>query len=441
MAFESTYGLADRIEDLISKNSKSPSSLQKELKGILEEGVTVDDFKNALDGTTLFGDPKLNEIIINSVEGKPLDSSYIQSIDFSSKEFSEEVIGRLEDQCHKCDQAFLDTVVKPTFVTDWPVHKHEMVSSFELPVYDAEHIVNGGDLNVLCSPTTVSMLDYISQSVPSIPASMVNDPERAEVLVARETELKNIGELISELKGPTLDEYLEGLGITTLDPKIVNDLTDGDSLGLSRVKASLHGENEDFGEFKPKTIKGSLYKAINLFKRLRSKFSDNSGDASEGVGVERLDGEAMTPSDISRALMYTGTALGREHLLEPSHISLWESMRRDGLDKVIPMRDTNLGKISGECDYKSPADEILVIMATKPEDRAAEFRNYKYLAKPGDFFEVYEFCQNFSAKPYEEGVEALSDSSKVLKGLERRKSEIPMGPATYSAPKTQGGGK
>lgn len=391
MAYQIIMGLADKIEDLIAKNSKAPAILQNELRGLLKEGVTVEDVSRALDESLIFGDPKLNEIVLANLRGNPLDAAYIQAIDFCERDFSEEIIGKMECACHDKDIAFLDTVVKPTFVTDWPVHKHEMVANFELPVYDAEHITENGDLRVLCSPTTVSMLEYISQSVPSIPANMVNEPERAEVLVSQAQDLELAKTVIEGIQGPTLDEYLKGLGLTTLEPCIVNDLTECEGLGLCKVKSSLHAPSEDFAEFKPVTQKGFMRLAEIIMNRARkgSAHKDNSEEEMEFV----------TPSDISKALIYTGTAAGREQYLEPEHLTLWKQMQEDGLDKVVPFGDGSLAKLLEDKPVPSPADEILIIMS-KPTyaDRVKEFGNYKLRAKPGDFFEVYKFCQNFSEK-------------------------------------------
>lgn len=426
------------LEDIISRNSKDPVNLKKEL---LESGIKPGDLKD-LDDCYPFADPKLIDIVKDCLEGKAFDAAYIQSIDFNEVNLTEDVVGKIEEQDKEDNDRLRDSVMVPTFVTDWPNHKHEMVGKFELPIYDVGHMSQLASLEALCSPSTVTMIDYVSQELPSVPASLADDQGEVEERFSPEVSW-NPYETLKSIQGPTLEEYLSGLGITTLEPTLVDDFTDDSALGLERLRVQLREKEREFSEEAPKQYKRANSKSTSVLSQIVNWIMARSRRKT-GLSNDMSELGPIGVSDLNKALIYTGLADGKEHLLTPDECKLWEDYKKDGLDKVDP--NFTLADLLGGCE--TPKEEIIII-ASKPDatSRLEELKRYKAVAKPGDFFEVYNFSRNsgrsFSSTSAERtSVQALSGKPVNLIKIASRSDGIPTGDTAQkrggsSAPRSQ----
>ena len=282
------------------------------------------------------------------------------------------------------------------FISDWPVHKHEMVGHFEVPQIPADEIVEKGKISELCDPVTISMIEKVQEDLPSVPAGL-NYGELEKYFMDHPSEFITCLKELKELQGPSLEEYLDVAG-TVLEPAVIAGLTEDPDNLPPRLKVQVNEVmypdalytlvNRDFGE----TDRGRAWKGIRYARKITKKAEEYTDDQiseaekllKEIRGVENEDSDrypVVTFSEFSEALLQTGEGEGftpeqREiHKLFPTPVKI---------------------------DFKNPLtyeDGLIIIAIQKDKDsgirKLDEMRGR--LTKPGDFMKLYNFCmKNFA---------------------------------------------
>lgn len=412
------------IEDIIATYSKSPSKLQMELKKYLDshEGVILDEMP--------FGDEKLAQIIKDVKEGKPLDSAYIQAIDFSEdEEAHESIAGKVDDALGNSEINFRKLLVEPMFISDWPVHKHEIVGHFVVPQVEADEIVGKGKLSELCDPVTISLIQKINEEmpIPSVPAGL-NTGELEKYFMDHPSEFFKSIDVIKEVQGPSLEEYLDMVD-TTLEPYVVAGLIDHPE----QLPPKMSSQMANFAE----TDKGRAWKAILKARKITRRGDEYTEDQieeaqkllKESMGVENADSDrypmGVSYSQFSEALLQTGEIEGNPSLLTPEYRKVYEDMKSRGAISPVKI----------DLDHPLTKEDGLVIIMVErtPEDRISKLNEIKgRLTTPGDFMNLYNFAvgNEEAAKNLASSLSPGEVSFFTDKGKDERYSdqmEIPQG--------------
>lgn len=405
-----------RIEDIIATYSKSPSKLQIELKKFLDstqDSILLDE--------PPFGDEKLAQIVQDVKEGKPLDAAYVQAIDFSEgdtsdykdqEEAHESVAKKADDALGNSEINFRKLLIEPMFISDWPVHKHEMVGHFVVPQIEADEIVESGRISELCDPVTVSLIQKINEEmpIPSVPAGL-NYGELEKYFMEHPSEFFETLDTLKEIQGPDLDDYLNFTG-TTLEPSIVRGLIEHPEqlpprmqvqveglLGPTSALAEIIDIKRDFAE----TDKGRAWKATLAARKITKNASEYTEDQiqeaqkllKESMGVENTDSDrypmGISYSQFSEALLQTGEIEGNERFIAPEYKEVYEEMKSKGA--ITPV------KIDTEHPLTREDGLVIVMIGKTPEERIGRLNDIKgRLTTPGDFMNLYNFCvRNFDA--------------------------------------------
>ena len=397
------------IEDLIATYSKSPAKLQMELKKFLDsyEGVILDD--------PPFGDERLAQIVKDVKNGKPLDSAYIQAIDFSEgnykdqEEAHENVSKKIDDALNKSSINFKGLLIDPMFITDWPVHKHEMVGHFVTPQVPADEMVKMGRMDEMCDPVTISLIEKMQEELPSVPAGL-NYGELEKYFYEHPSEFMNVMDEIRGVQGPTMEEYLDLAGTTVLEPAIVAGLVNHPEQLPPKMQAQVLDVlgpeyavrqviSEDFAE----TDRGRAWKGIRTARKISTKAKDYTDDQIQEArkllrelkGVENSDvdrypaGTEITFNQFSESLLQTGEIEGKERFLSPELKEKYDQMKSDGV----------LSPVKIDLDHPLSYDDGLVIIMIErtPENRFKKLDDIKgRLTTPGDFMRLYDKIHDFA---------------------------------------------
>lgn len=130
--------VVDDIEDIIVKYIGT-SNLAPKLKEYAISNNLVDStgkFKESLLPTPPFSDVKLVTVISEIVKGDSSNIGYINSLDFSESQLSNE----LADKFNKEDETFSKNICGALFVTDWANHQHQMVGTAPVEYESVESI-------------------------------------------------------------------------------------------------------------------------------------------------------------------------------------------------------------------------------------------------------------------------------------------------------------
>lgn len=260
-----------KIEDIIVQNMNNVPQMYNLLRSVVEP-YSEEDIGDALGDMGLFGDEKLSRIIIDVKKGKPLDSAYIQSLDFSEST-------KVDESKVMSEEMFRSTVVDPILVSDWPKYKHQIVSDFEYPdiLVSGEGIDDTAKMDMLASPVTMSLVDRL----------------KSEKVIEGEPD-----EVISKSKGVKFDDF-----ISAYTPEQMEEILSSDDCSFCRVKALNERLAElnlpilagsDFSIFR--TPKGFVYLSRLLFNR-SMKASESSLDKLLSANVGLSEGMVSECTD------------------------------------------------------------------------------------------------------------------------------------------------
>lgn len=372
-----------QIEDIISTYSKSPSKLQMELKKFLDS-----DYRVLVEDEAPFGDPKIIRILEDVKNGKPLDSAYIQAIDFSEDEH-ESIAKDVDEKLGNSEINFRKLLVEPMFISDWPVHKHEMVGHFEIPQIPADEIVEKGRISELCDPVTISMISHLQEDLPSVPAGL-NYGELEKYFEDHPSEFITALKEMKELQGPSMDEYLDVAG-TILEPAVVAGLVEHPEELPPRLSVQVNEvlypdalysitSDRDFGE----TDKGRAWKAIlasrKISRRGQEYTEEQQSQAEELLkemkAVENNDSDRypiVSFSQFSEALLQTGEGEG----FTPEQVKIHSQF-------------PNAIKIEKDNPLTFEDGLVIIMVEKTPEARVGKLDEIRgRLTKPGDFMKLY----------------------------------------------------
>lgn len=440
------------IEDLISEYSGNAGMLQKRLQQYFKDrGISnAKEFLDMTGGEDVFGDPRLTDTVVDLLKNKPIDSGYIQSLDFSENGAEEEdeafanIQGKIEEELDEKGINFKELLIDPMFISDWPQHKHEMVGRFINPQVPQEEIVERGRIGNLCDPVTVSMIEKLQEHLPTVPAGLDYDQLYAYFEDNPHDYYQAIKD-IEELQGPSIEDFLS-LAYSTNDlqdvlfktavetpfnelpPIMATQVLDGlgeiDSLGILV-------EDRDFDEFKAKTLKGRIYANELALKEIRAKAIEHQRDVMSEETLSLLrdmseQGKKVTYRNFSEGLVATGEAEGMEKFLMPQHRDIYNSMKARGM--AHPVKIEKGGKIP----YTSAT--VIIIKEKTPEGKFEKLEQMRPHLEPGDFVRLYEFAEQSDSDKniainLAQNMQSAGqiDAEKVLGESSARKRDIPTG--------------
>lgn len=410
--------IVDKIEDIISEHSKNPSVLAKKLDELRAE------YNSSLPEAP-FGDERLKKAIeeyFNST--KPLDTAYISSLDFSESTvgydvyendgMDNELIVKSCEELKKNGIDFEKSLVEPLFITDWVQNGFNMVGHFDYPVTEAQEIVNSGSFKELVDPSAVTMIAMMKPHLETEIPETKSTSELTDYFASNPSKFVSAIEEIDNYRGPSLSEYLNMIGDTTLEPSMVKALgANPDDIGYPALRADYDDLMSDFSE----TNKGRIWKAFlklrNLFrKKPESQEAKRTTEVLKEISKE--GNMSISPVEFSEALIQSGDIIGHEKFVHPKHKEVYCKLKKAGI--IHPQ----------DIDLKSsvPSSKVIIIMAGKPvEDKVKTLEEYHGKVKPGDFMKIaeYAFAENSSA---EKVASVLAKNSKGFKfDLENRNNE------------------
>lgn len=401
-----TQDFISNVENLISEFSKNPGMLQKKLQQLIQdEHVTVSDI---LGGACedVFGDPRLTQTILDLMKGKPLDSGYIQSLDFSEKEEDEAfqtIAQKIDTKLHEEGINFHDLLIEPMLITDYPQYKHEMVGRFIVPQIPQEEIVESGKLSNFCDSVTISMIQQLQEDLPTVPAGLDYD-ELTEYFYEHPQDFYQAIKDIQELQGPTFEDFislahqtrdLEDILFKTavdtpfeeLPPVMATQVLDG--LGnIDSLKILV--DDKDFSDFEAKTLRGRIYANDLALREIERLAQEHQKDVMAKESMSFLNdlsehGRTPTYRNFSEALVSTGEAEGLERFLLPEHKDIFESMKKRGMVSPIIIDKENI------IPYEQAT--IIIVKERTPEGKFEKLDELRPRLEPGDFVRLYNFAE------------------------------------------------
>lgn len=406
--------LIDKIEDIISEHSKNPSILANKLNELKPEFEADVSLGGVLEGVP-FGDDRLKKTIEDFFKSsKPLDTAYISSIDFSESTVGYDVYENdgmdnelIVKSCEELKQNGIDfekSLVEPLFITDWVKNGFNMVGRFDYPVVEAQEIVSSGSFKELVDPSAITMISMLRPNLETEIPETKTTSELKDYFASNPSKFISAIEEINNLKGPTLSEYLNMIGDTTLEPSVIKSLgADPDNIGFPALKADYDDLMSDFSE----TNKGRVWKAFLKLRNLfREKPQDEGEKKAEKLVKELYKDEAPTPSEFSEILIQSGDIIGHEKFVHPKHKEVYRKMKEAG---VIHPQDVDI-------EHSVPRSTVMIIMAGKPvEEKVKTLEEYHGKVKPGDFMKIAEYA--FSETPKSSVEVIASNLSKNSKGV------------------------
>lgn len=399
--------IVDKIEDIISEHSKNPSVLAKKLDELRAE------YNSSLPEAP-FGDERLKKALeeyFNST--KPLDTAYISSLDFSESTvgydvyendgMDNELIVKSCEELKKNGIDFEKSLVEPLFITDWVQNGFNMVGHFDYPVTEAHKIVESGSFKELVDPSAVTMIAMMKPHLETEIPETKSTAELTDYFASNPSKFVSAIEEIDNYRGPSLSEYLNMIGDTTLEPSMVKALgANPEDIGYPALRADYDDLMSDFSE----TDRGRVWKA---FLKLRNLFRKHPEDPEVKRSTKILkemekEGDlSVTPVQFSEILIQSGDIMGHEKFVHPEHKDTYCKLKKAGL---VHPQDVDL-------ENSVPSSKVLIIMAGKPvEDKVKTLEEYHGKVKPGDFMKIaeYAFAENSSAE------QVASVLAKNLKG-------------------------
>lgn len=410
--------IVDKIEDIISEHSKNPSVLAKKLDELRAE---YDSFLPVAP----FGDERLRKVIeeyFNST--KPLDTAYISSLDFSESTvgydvyendgMDNELIVKSCEELKKNGIDFEKSLVEPLFVTDWVQNGFNMVGHFDYPITEAQEIVNSGSFKELVDPSAVTMIAMMRPHLETEIPETKSTSELTDYFASNPSKFVSAIEEIENYRGPSLSEYLNMVGETTLEPSMVKALgANPDDIGYPALRADYDDLMSDFSE----TNRGRIWKAFLKLRNLFKKPPEDPEIRRSAKILKEMEKEgdlSVTPVQFSEILIQSGDIMGHEKFVHPKHKDVYCKLKKAGL---IHPQDIDLG-------HSVPSSKVIIIMAGKPvEDKVKTLEEYHGKVKPGDFMKIaeYAFAENSSA---EQVASVLAKNSRGAKfDLENKNNE------------------
>ena len=401
--------LSSQIEDLIAER---PADLQKEISELIKDVSTEDIAKMSEAGMDPFGDEKITQIVLELKKGNPFDKGYIQAIDFSEEdEEFESIQKKVDEATNKSEVNFRHLLVEPLFMTDYPVHKHEMIGHFVLPyTMDMEEIEKTQNIGELCDSVTVSMISAMQEDLPSVPAGL-NTGELSKYFKDHPSEFMNTLSEIEKLKGPSLSEFLDIIG-PSLEERVAID----DPEKFPPRIASEFAEEPTNNQRRYR----SLVTARKLSTQTRNLPQENYKDLQRTLDKFENTDIPVTYESFSEGMLQTGEIVSHEDLLFPEHKELYESLKRDGLIEPLAIDvDHPISRPRG----------LMILISTAPEARLDKFKEIRsQLIEPGDFEALYNFSKDSIADNL---AESLREGGDVTIGDPHKRysdqMEIPQG--------------